>query len=166
MAGNNLEITFSNGWTCVLSKPSKSILGLAMQKSKTDKFALGAVLLEKCWVSGDEEIKTDDGCVIGLLDFIDDLCEVKQMEVEHKGDETIVIFENNLGISIKKPNRALLNEAMTKATKNPLQFVEHILIHSSSGDKDLILADIGCLVPLSGLMDEILQKKTASLKRV
>jgi hypothetical protein len=168
MSGNNLEITFSNGLSCVLSKPTKAILAIAMQRAKTDKFAIGATFLEKCWVSGDEAIKQDDGCIISLLEFIDDLCEVKQLEIEQKGDETFIVFDDDLSLTIAKPNRAILNEAMNKAAKSPLGFVEHIVMHCVSDDKAKakVLADVGYLVPLLGVADALMQKKTVSLRRV
>ena len=45
---------------CYLKKPTRKILGYAGTGGKNSPLKFNEILLEHCWLGGDEKIKTDD----------------------------------------------------------------------------------------------------------
>ncbi|QKX04885.1 hypothetical protein HN014_08125 [Aquimarina sp. TRL1] len=62
--------------------PDRPTLGFAMSASREDPLAMSETILENCWLEGDEKIKTDKGALMGILPKIDEILEVKAIEVE------------------------------------------------------------------------------------
>lgn len=67
---------------CYLHKPDRKTLSAAMSLSKADPIKFNEVLLNNCWLAGDEEIKTDDAYFMGASSQLDKLMEYKQAELK------------------------------------------------------------------------------------
>jgi hypothetical protein len=164
----NFDITFENGWRCVFSPPTKQVINAAFLKLRTDgKQALIATILERCWISGNEEVKKDDGCLLYLFDRLDEICDVISCESICEDGKTILMFEDGVGLVLKAPTRLVINEATNKSVKAPLATVEYYIMHCTiEGDKQKVLNDASYLLGANGCMKDIEQKKTATLVRV
>lgn len=68
--------------SCILKKPTRQQVGMAMTLSKQDPLKLTEVIIVNCWVAGDEEIKTDVGALMGITGQIDQILEVKNAEIK------------------------------------------------------------------------------------
>ena len=52
------------------------------QIGKTDPMKYNEILLNNCWLAGDEEIKTDDALFLGVSTKLGELVEVKEAELK------------------------------------------------------------------------------------
>jgi hypothetical protein len=67
---------------CYLKKPSRKALGYASMAGKDNPLKFNEVLLNDCWLGGDEEIKTNDDLFLSASAKISELIEVKEAELE------------------------------------------------------------------------------------
>ena len=67
---------------CYLKKPSRKALGYATFASKSDPLKFNEVILNECWLGGDETIRTDDSKFLGLSGVLTQLIEVKEAEIK------------------------------------------------------------------------------------
>ena len=71
-----------DGKTAYLKKPDRRTLSAAAVIGKTDPMKYNEVLLNNCWLGGDEEIKTDDELFLGVSAKLGDLIEIKEAELK------------------------------------------------------------------------------------
>lgn len=71
-----------DGKTAYLKKPDRRALSAAAVIGKTDPMKYNEVLLNNCWLGGDEEIKTDDELFLGVSAKLGDLIEIKEAELK------------------------------------------------------------------------------------
>lgn len=67
---------------CYLKKPSRKALGYASFASKNNPLNFNEVILNDCWLGGDESIKTDDAKFLGVSAVLTELIEVKEAELK------------------------------------------------------------------------------------
>ena len=67
---------------CYLKKPSRKALGYASFASKNNPLNFNEVILNDCWLGGDESIQTDDSKFLGVSAVLTDLIEVKEAELK------------------------------------------------------------------------------------
>jgi len=67
---------------CYLKKPSRKALGYASVAGKDNPLKFNEVLLNDCWLGGDEEIKTNDDLFLSVSPKLTELIEVKEAELE------------------------------------------------------------------------------------
>lgn len=65
-----------------LKKPSRKALGYASVAGKDNPLKFNEVLLNDCWLGGDEEIKTNDSLFLSISSKLSELIEVKEVELE------------------------------------------------------------------------------------
>lgn len=70
------------GKTAYLKKPDRRALGAAAVVGKSDPMKYNEVLLNNCWLGGDEEIKTDDALFLGVSATLSELIEIKEAELK------------------------------------------------------------------------------------
>lgn len=70
------------GKVCYLKKPDRKVLGAASVLGKNDPMKYNEVLLENCWLDGDEEIKTDDSLFLGVSSHLAEIIEIKTAEIK------------------------------------------------------------------------------------
>lgn len=71
-----------DGHVCYLKKPSRKALGYASSAGKNDALKFNEIILNDCWLGGDDTIKTDDALFLSVSAKISDLIEVKEAELE------------------------------------------------------------------------------------
>lgn len=65
-----------------LKRPSRQALGAAAVVGNKDPMKYNEILLNNCWLDGDEEIKTDDALFLGVSAKLGELVEVKEAELK------------------------------------------------------------------------------------
>ncbi|MFR9545352.1 MAG: hypothetical protein SNJ29_07215 [Rikenellaceae bacterium] len=63
---------------CYLKRPSRKALGAAAVLSGGDSIKYNEVILNNCWLGGDEEFKTEDAYFLGISQTLAELIEVKK----------------------------------------------------------------------------------------
>lgn len=66
---------------CYLKRPDRKTLGFASQAGTTDPFKFNEVILNNCWLGGDEEIKTNDAYFLAICPHLAEVVEFKKAEL-------------------------------------------------------------------------------------
>ncbi|MDR2652186.1 MAG: hypothetical protein LBC68_07725 [Prevotellaceae bacterium] len=66
---------------CYLKKPSRKTLGYASMAGKENPLKFNEILLNDCWIAGDEEIKTNDDLFLSVSSRIGEIIEMKETEL-------------------------------------------------------------------------------------
>lgn len=67
---------------CYLKKPDRATMKAVASLGISDPIRSNEVLLENCWLGGDESIKTDDEKFFGISAQLANLIEIKQAELK------------------------------------------------------------------------------------
>lgn len=67
---------------CYLKKPDRKTLSAAAAIGQNDPLKYNEILLNNCWLGGDEEIRTDDGLFLGISQKLAELVEVREGELK------------------------------------------------------------------------------------
>jgi hypothetical protein len=67
---------------CYLKKPGRKTLGYASLAAKENPLKFNEIILNDCWIDGDEAIRTDDALFLSVSSKIPELIEVKEAELE------------------------------------------------------------------------------------
>lgn len=67
---------------CYLKKPDRKTLSFAMVGAEANPFQPAEVILENCWLGGDEVIKTDDSLFLAAAGQIDELIDIKEATIK------------------------------------------------------------------------------------
>ena len=72
------------GKSCLVLKPNRKDMCFAMAGSSSGKdiVRMQEILLENCWLEGDEEIKTDDALFFAAAAKLTGLMEAKEAELK------------------------------------------------------------------------------------
>lgn len=90
--------------------------------------------------------------------------QIKSFKQKH-GD-VFEVTAGNMSCLLKKPTREHLAQAMAMSKNDPLKTTEIILANTwLAGDED-IKTDLGALVGISGQIDQILEIKSAEIKKL
>lgn len=65
-----------------LKKPDRKTMSYATSVASKDPMKFNEIMLNGCWLAGDEEIKTDDSLFLSAAAKIAELIEVKEAELE------------------------------------------------------------------------------------
>lgn len=65
-----------------LKRPDRKTLGAAAVVGKSDPMKYNEILLNNCWLAGDEEIRTDDALFLGVSAKLGELVEIKEAELK------------------------------------------------------------------------------------
>jgi len=77
--GDLFEVTVE-GKTCILRKPNRKDLSYASVVK--DLIKVVETLLNRLWLGGDEEIKTDDELFMATVNVMEDVLKVKEAEIK------------------------------------------------------------------------------------
>lgn len=72
----------ADGRTAYLKKPDRKALGAAAVLGKTDPMKYNEILLNNCWIEGDEEIKTNDSLFLGVSAQLAELIEIREATIK------------------------------------------------------------------------------------
>lgn len=67
-----------DGHVAYLKKPTRKALSAAAVIGKTDPMKYNEILLNNCWIEGNEAIKTDDSLFLGISAQLAELIEIKE----------------------------------------------------------------------------------------
>lgn len=67
---------------CYLKTPDRKTLSYASTVATKDPLKFNEILLNNCWLGGDEEIKTTDSLFLAAASKLGELIEVKEAELE------------------------------------------------------------------------------------
>lgn len=67
-----------DGSVCYLHKPDRATLKAVASVGMNDPIRSNEVLLENCWIAGDESIKTDDAKFMGVSPVLAELVQIKE----------------------------------------------------------------------------------------
>lgn len=67
---------------CFLKTPDRKTLSFASSVATKDPLKFSEILLNNCWLGGDEEIKTNNGFFLAASSKISEIIEVKEAELE------------------------------------------------------------------------------------
>ena len=70
-----------DGKTAYLKKPDRKTLSFASVAGQKDPMKFNEIILENCFIGGDEEIKKDDSLFLAASAKIVELIEVKEAEL-------------------------------------------------------------------------------------
>lgn len=70
-----------DGKTAYLKKPDRKTLSFASVAGQKDPMKFNEIILENCFIGGDEEIKQDDSLFLAASAKIVELIEVKEAEL-------------------------------------------------------------------------------------
>ena len=80
--GTIFKITLESGESCLLRKPTRKELSYASMAGQNDPIKFSELILNGCWLDGDEQIKIDDELFLGASQVIGELVKVKSAELE------------------------------------------------------------------------------------
>lgn len=66
---------------CYLKKPSRKSIGYASVGAKSNPIKFNEILLNECWLGGDEEIKTDDRLFLSAGSQLSELIQVGEAQL-------------------------------------------------------------------------------------
>jgi hypothetical protein len=72
----------TEGKVCYLRTPERKFLSAAAVVGKTDPLKYNEVLLNNCWLGGDEAIKTNDKYFLGISGKLSELIEIAEGELK------------------------------------------------------------------------------------
>ena len=67
---------------CYVKKPTRKVLGYAGAAGKTNPLKFNEIILENCWLDGDEKIKTDDSLFLSVGPKLNGLVETVEADLE------------------------------------------------------------------------------------
>jgi hypothetical protein len=71
-----------DGKYCYLKKPDRKTLSYATTVGQTDPMRYNEIVLENCWIDGDEAFKTNDDYFFAVVEVLDGIIAFKQAEIK------------------------------------------------------------------------------------
>jgi len=71
-----------DGRVAYLKKPDRKTLSAASVLGSKDPLKYNEIMLNNCWLAGDEDIKTDDALFLGASSVLAELIEIKEAEIK------------------------------------------------------------------------------------
>lgn len=72
--GDDARVEYLDGKAMLLRVPSRQTLTAANMKARTNPLGFFKTIINGCWVSGDEEVKSSPGHLLGFAAVVDELC--------------------------------------------------------------------------------------------
>lgn len=72
----------SDGKICYLRRPSRQVISAATVSGQNDPFNFAQVIIENCWLGGDDELRTADKYFMGLSQKVNEIVEIKVGELK------------------------------------------------------------------------------------
>ena len=71
-----------DGKKIYFKQPDRKTIAAAGVIAKNDPMKYNEILLNNCWLAGDEDIKTDDALFLGVSAKLGELVEIKEAELK------------------------------------------------------------------------------------
>lgn len=75
--GEIFKLEFEDGKEAYLKKPDRKIMSYAMTKMQSNPLGYAEVILNQCFLGGDEEVKTNDDYFFGAAAQLEQMIEAK-----------------------------------------------------------------------------------------
>ena len=75
--GEIFKLDFEDGKEAFLKKPDRKIMSYAMTKMQSNPLGYAEVILNQCFLGGDEEVKTNDDYFFGAAAQLEQMIEAK-----------------------------------------------------------------------------------------
>lgn len=82
LAGDKREIT-TVSHVAYLKNPTRKIISMATAVGGKDPIKFGELILQNCWLGGDERIKTDDELFLAANAVLGDLIKIKSASIKN-----------------------------------------------------------------------------------
>lgn len=70
------------GHVCYLKKPSRKVISMAITIGQNDPIKFSELMLNNCWIDGDELIKTDDELFLSAAAKLSELVQLREAELK------------------------------------------------------------------------------------
>lgn len=80
--GDIYRVELEDGSVCYLKKPDRTTMKAVASVGTGDPIRANEILLENCWLGGDESIKSNDDKFFGVSSQLANLIEIKQAELK------------------------------------------------------------------------------------
>lgn len=164
--GDILHIPFSDGKECYLKQPDRRVLGLAYSKGARDPLAVAEVILANCWLGGDEDVKTGNGYLVAIQDMANEIAGRVEVETQSYAQSVKLNFADGKACMLNFPTRQQASEIMIAARKDPFAMVEKAIQFCWARGDEEIKTSAGHLLSMLQVIDELLQVKTAQVKKI
>jgi len=78
----NFLLDFEDGKEAFLKKPDRKIMSYAMTKMQSNPLGYAEVILNQCFLGGDEEVKTNDDYFFGAAAQLEQMIEAKNASLK------------------------------------------------------------------------------------
>jgi len=80
--GSIFRYTAADGKSCLLKAPSLQVIDACRALSGGSTIKFDAALVENCWVAGDEELKKEDAYRLGLFEWLGNIIQKVDGQLE------------------------------------------------------------------------------------
>ena len=80
--GTVYQLTAEDGSNCIIRKPDRKVLSHATAVAGSDPIKFNEVVLNDCWIDGDEEMKTDDAKFLAISGKLGEIIELAEVELK------------------------------------------------------------------------------------
>ena len=71
-----------DGHTCFLKKPSRKVISMATTIGQNDPVKFSELMMNNCWLAGEEIIRTDDELFLSAAGKLAELIQLKEVELK------------------------------------------------------------------------------------
>ncbi len=69
--GDVFKLDVEGGFTCYLKKPTRRIYSMALSQGQKSPMRFNEIIINNCWIDGDEQIREDDDLFYAACGQID-----------------------------------------------------------------------------------------------
>lgn len=69
--GDVFKLDVEGGYTCYLKKPTRRIYSMALSQGQKSPMRFNEIIINNCWIAGDEQIRDDDDLFYAACGQID-----------------------------------------------------------------------------------------------
>lgn len=69
--GDVFKLDVEGGYTCYLKKPTRRIYSMALSQGQKSPMRFNEIIINNCWIAGDEQIREDDDLFYAACGQID-----------------------------------------------------------------------------------------------
>lgn len=161
-----LHLPFSDGREIYLKQPDRKILGLAYAKGAKDPLGVADVILNNCFLAGNESVKEDVGCLIAIQEMANEIAGKVDYTFEVSEGTVWIWFADGSYANLRKPTRNETSQALIASRKDPFQMVDTILNSCWIDGDAKVKTEAGYLISLIQAVDDIIGVKTAEVKKI
>lgn len=69
---------------CYLRTPDRNTMGAVMAIGRNNPIKANEIVLSKCWLAGDERIRTDDELFLSVMPRLNELVDLRKADIKKK----------------------------------------------------------------------------------